>query len=196
MNRPRASSLAAVAAVICFAACSAGDPNLAVGAGDPSTSADAPIADNAAATEPQFGSISLGLSAQSGVEIDSFKYVITGARFSRAGEIDVWHSRTVSSVIGGIPVANDYSLTLSGASSATPRLECTGSGSFAITAGNVTNLPIPINCHEQGVVTPSPVPLPLSTSFLLCLIILIAGASLARASGRGSESGFGSDPRR
>jgi hypothetical protein len=146
---------------------------------------DAPAPSNSPADAEGAGTLSFGLTTQSGLEFDSFDYVITGPGFTKAGAIDVSDSNTVSARIDGIPAASGYSLTLSGTSTVPAVASCSGSASFSITARTVSNVPVDIQCHVQdggGPVepTPSPVPLPPFAPLALGIALAALGAAASK----------------
>lgn len=133
--------------------------------------------------EERTGSLSLALTTQAGVSFDSFSYAITGPSFTKPGRIDVANSTTVSALIDGIPVATGYSITISGdsavAEGGTTTATCSGSASFDIAAGVVTQVPVAIACHLAGDEPPAaaaPVPLPPAAPLALGLLLLAAGS--------------------
>ncbi|HEY3592452.1 MAG TPA: hypothetical protein VGL13_01200, partial [Polyangiaceae bacterium] len=76
------------------------------------------------------GSVGLSLQLTPGTTLASVSYAITGpGGFSKSGTIDVSSSTTISSVIGGLPAGNGYSITLS-ATSTDGVTTCSGTGTF------------------------------------------------------------------
>ena len=78
----------------------------------------------------------IGLALQTGgVTVNSFTYAIKGPNgFSKSGSIDVSQSTTIAAIIGGIPAANGFTITLTG--TATDKTtQCLGTASFNVTAG-------------------------------------------------------------
>ena len=138
---------------------------------------DAPAVPDIA--EPEVGSISLGLRVDRDLQLDSFAYAIVGPNFSSTGAIDVSHSTTVTALIGGIPAATGYSLTLGGATSSTPKLQCTGSATFDVSSGSVTTLPVLINCRTEDVPPAVQAPVPPIVAWLLGVFLLAAGVLFA-----------------
>src|SRR5262249_14122863 len=67
---------------------------------------------------------------------------------SKTGTIDVSHSSTVSTTIGGLPAGNGFMITLSGNS--TDGATTCGSGpvTFNVTAGQTTPVSAHLLCHE------------------------------------------------
>jgi hypothetical protein len=130
------------------------------------------------------GSVSFALTTTGGVEFDAFRYAITGPNFYKAGSIDVSTSNTVSALVEGIPVGNAYAITLTGKSTVPPETTCSGSASFAVSPGAITNVPVSIACH-LGVAVPIPPLAPLVLGFAL----LAAGVAPAlRRRRRSAES--------
>jgi hypothetical protein len=170
----------AAAVLVCASACAYGsDPAApAKGVSEAPSALDEPVAENT-------GSLSFDLQAQGGVKIDAFSYTITGPNFARSSSIDVSNSTTVSTLIDGIPVGSGYSLSLSGESIAPAKASCSGSASFSIAAGVVTNVPVQIDCHLADAAppdpgTPMPAPLPPFAPALLGFVLLGLGARRAR----------------
>jgi len=94
------------------------------------------------------GSATIALQIAGGLTINTVTYSITGpAGFSTSGSIDVSHSTTVSTVIGGLPAGNGYSLTLTGTAT-DGTSTCLGSGTFNVTAGAVTAVSVVLDCHQ------------------------------------------------
>lgn len=137
-----------------------------------------PAGDAPPAPAEQVGTLSLALRLP-GAELDSFSYAITGPGYTKAASIDVSDSNTVSTLVDGIPAGSGYSITLTGSASAPTETTCSGSAAFAITAGEVTEVPVPINCHVQDEATPpvvaASVPLPPLATVALGLLLLAAG---------------------
>ncbi|HEY5375604.1 MAG TPA: hypothetical protein VIK01_18120, partial [Polyangiaceae bacterium] len=92
------------------------------------------------------GSIGLSLQA-AGVTLNSVTYTIIGpGGFSKAGSIDVTNSTQISTVIGGIPAANGYSVSLTAADAGNSSITCAGSASFNVTAGATTSAQVHLTC--------------------------------------------------
>ena len=164
--------LAAAAALACALGCGNGAP-----AGQ---FEGVPVGPTPAA-EPaeEMGSLSFALTTQNGAQFTAFSYVITGPNFSKSDNIDVSNSTTVSALIDGIPVGSGYSITLQGTSAPPVKATCSGSASFAITAGAVTNVPVSVACHLEDPVPPTPVPIPPLTPVVLGVVLLVIGAASA-----------------
>ena len=96
------------------------------------------------------GSATIALQLAGGLTINTVTYSITGpAGFTKSGSIDVSHSTTVSTVIGGLPAGNGYGITLTG--TATDGVSsCLGSGTFNVTAGAVTAVSVVLDCHQAA----------------------------------------------
>ena len=94
------------------------------------------------------GSATIALQVPGGLTINTVTYSITGpAGFSQSGSIDVSHSTTVSTVIGGLPAGDGYSITLN-ATATDGTSTCLGSGTFKVTAGAVTAISVVLDCHQ------------------------------------------------
>jgi hypothetical protein len=125
------------------------------------------------------GSLSFALTLQDGIEFDAFSYAITGPSFSKSGQIDVSNSTTVSALIDGIPPGSGYSITLMGTSAPPNRATCSGSATFAVAAGVVTEVPVAISCRLDEQAAPVPVP-PLAPVALGFILLAIGTASARR----------------
>lgn len=105
-----------------------------------------------AAPQPQSdaGDVRLALQLASGANVDAVAYTITGpSSFSRTGSIDVSHSSTITSTIGGLPAGAGYQIALS-ANGADGGVSCGGSTSFAVTAHQTTPVTVQLDCHEPS----------------------------------------------
>jgi hypothetical protein len=82
------------------------------------------------------------------VIVNSAAYVITGpSGFTRSGTLDSTSSNGLSGIIGGIPVARDYAITLS-ATSVDGTTTCSGSASFNVTAHTTTPVTVKLSCNQ------------------------------------------------
>jgi hypothetical protein len=170
--------LAAIALLLSLAACGTGDGAAPVDGVPPASSPR---------TEPETtGSLSFALTLQDGVELDAFDYAITGPSFAKSGQIDVSDSNTVSALINGIPGGSGYSITLMGVTSVTRpngaavTAQCSGSATFAVTAGAVTSVPVAISCRVEEGEPSNPVPLPPLAPIALGSLLLAIGTLLQR----------------
>lgn len=138
------------------------------------------------------GSLSLGLTLPEGTELTAFGYVITGPGYDKASSIDVSHSRTVSALIEGIPAGTGYAVTLSGNGAPPSDIVCSGSATFAVMAGAVTDVPVAVACHVRDEQVPpetvaAAVPLPASIPVALGALLLVLGSALERRRGQRSS---------
>src|SRR6478609_6710366 len=95
------------------------------------------------------GSVALALQAAPGVTINAVSYAITGpSSFSKNGTIDVSHSATISTTIGGLPAGSGFAVTLT-ATSTDGATACNGGpATFAVAAGQATPVSVHLLCHE------------------------------------------------
>src|SRR6478609_8694833 len=95
------------------------------------------------------GSIGMALQLAPGLTLDSVGYSITGpGSFSRTGSIDVSNSTTISATIGGLPMGDGYTLTLSSTAS-NGKTQCAGtSAPFSIMAHATTSVNVHLLCQE------------------------------------------------
>jgi phospholipase C len=132
----RTANKAAIVAIMVGAACAMG--------GGCSSSPTEPSSGGAEST----GIVGLSLVV-SGVTIDTVSYSITGPNgYTKNGSIDVSHSTVISAVIGGIPVGNGYTITLT-ATSVDGTLQCSGSAMFNVTAHATTAVTVKLDCHQK-----------------------------------------------
>ncbi|HEX3851836.1 MAG TPA: hypothetical protein VHW01_12765, partial [Polyangiaceae bacterium] len=109
------------------------------GCSSPESSTHGSVAENT-------GSIGLSLQA-AGVTLNSVAYTIIGpGGFSKSGSIDVTNSTHISTVIGGIPAANGYSVSLTASDASNSGITCAGSASFNVTAGATTSAQVHLTC--------------------------------------------------
>jgi hypothetical protein len=97
----------------------------------------------------QLGSIDLAL-IEGGVTLTSVSYTITGPNgFSKAGTINVAASSTLSTIIGGLPAGNGFTITLA-ATGTDGTTTCGGSATFNVTAGAVAAVSVALDCHQAA----------------------------------------------
>ena len=123
------------------------------------------------------GSLAFALTTPGNIRFDKFDYVIVGPHFARAKSIDVSNSTSISAIIDTIPVGSGYTLTLSAASLPPDEVVCSGSAPFAITAGEVSSVPVAVQCHERA---SAPVPIPPFAPIALGLFLLAVGVAPRR----------------
>jgi hypothetical protein len=91
------------------------------------------------------GSATIALQVAGGLTLNTVTYSISGPT-AKSGSIDVSHSATISTVIGGLAAGGGYSITLMG--TATDGVSsCLGTGTFTVTAGAVTAVTVTLDCH-------------------------------------------------
>jgi len=97
------------------------------------------------------GSVELALQAAPGVTINVVSYAISGpGSFSKTGTIDVSHSATVSTTIGGLPAGSGFAATLTGNSTDGTTTCGGGPVSFAVVAGQTAPVSVHLTCHEAA----------------------------------------------
>ncbi len=95
------------------------------------------------------GSVGIAL-VQGGVTINTVSYMISGPNsFSKSGTIDVSNSSTLSTIIGGLPAGNGFTIMLS-ATGADGQTNCGGSATFNVTAGAITQVSVTLDCHQPA----------------------------------------------
>ncbi|HSY23812.1 MAG TPA: PKD domain-containing protein, partial [Polyangiaceae bacterium] len=112
-------------------------------------SGSSPVESSPASAEngDQTGTIGLALQT-GGVTVDTFTYGIKGPNgYTKNGSIDVSQSTTIAAVIGGIPAANGFTITLTGTAT-DHTTQCLGTASFNVTAGATSTVTVNVDCHE------------------------------------------------
>ena len=96
------------------------------------------------------GAIGLALTPVAGVTLNAFSYTIVGPNaFSRSSTVDISHSATLSTTVGGLPIGSGYSVTISStATDATTT--CSGSASFSVSAGTTSPVAVHLQCRAPG----------------------------------------------
>lgn len=125
-------------------ACSSRPTDLPSGGAGPlagGSSASAPLATDGV------GTIGVALQVAAGITIDSASYTLTGPNaFSQSGMIGVSSSPTISALLGGIPVASGYTISLT-AVSTDGSVQCAGtSAPFAVLSNQTTPVPVAVAC--------------------------------------------------
>jgi len=94
------------------------------------------------------GTVGLALTPVAGVTLNTFSYTIVGpGSFTRSGTVDVTHSTTLSTVVGGLPVGNGYTVTISATSTDAATL-CGGSAAFGVSAGTTSQVSVHLQCRQ------------------------------------------------
>jgi hypothetical protein len=155
-------------ALACMAGCSNGEAP---------ASDDRSAAPSTSSPAGETGSLSFALTQPDNLEFDAFDYVITGPNYAKSGSIDVSRSTTVSTIIEAIPVASGYSITLVGASLAPAKVKCSGTATFDIAPGEVSRVPIAVQCKNDR---PKLVPIPPLAPVALGLMLLAIGTARRR----------------
>ena len=127
------------------------------------------------------GSISFELTTPSGLTFTSFSYAVVGPNFTKAANIDVSHSTTISALIDDLPPGPGYTMTLMGTSAAPNAATCSGSAPFAVTAGQVTDVSVSLSCRvSPPPPPPSAVPVPPYAPIALGFVLLALGTAAMR----------------
>jgi len=102
--------------------------------------------DSPAASETSTGSVGLALKVSDEVTLSSVNYVVTGPNgFKKSGSFDVAKSSVLSGVVGGIPLANGYSIELS-ATATDGQTSCSGSADFNMTSTGTVSVDVTLQC--------------------------------------------------
>jgi hypothetical protein len=104
----------------------------------------------AVSSEGSMGQISASLQLAGGSTLNSASYSITGPNgFTKTGSIDVSHSSTLATTIGGLPAGAGYAITISGTTS-DGGTTCGGSATFVVAAHATAVVTVPLACHEAA----------------------------------------------
>jgi 5'-nucleotidase len=96
------------------------------------------------------GEIALDLTLASGAVLSSVTYTITGpGGYAKTGSLDVSHSNTIATTLGGIPAGTDYTISLAGTST-DGTTSCQGSAGFSVVAHQTTPVALAVICKEQA----------------------------------------------
>jgi hypothetical protein len=90
--------------------------------------------------------VEANLTLPEGYSLNTVTYTVSGNGVSRTGNIDVTNSSVLRFRIGNLPIANDYTLTLSAQTTGVPPQNCGGSAGFDIENNLVSTLTMPITC--------------------------------------------------
>jgi 3-phytase len=105
-------------------------------------------AEPSSATAETSGSLGLALAVGT-AKLSSFSYVVTGpGGFSRTGSVDVANSGTLSVLIGNLPVAAGFSVSVS--AHASDSTSCQGSAGFSVAARATTKVVVHLQCREPA----------------------------------------------
>lgn len=126
-------------------------------------------------TGEQSGSLTIDLNSDGHITFSSFNYAIVRPGFAKSGSIDVSQSTRVAATIAGLPAGFGYSLTLMGTSTAPVDAQCSGSAQFDIVAGQVTPVPVSLECHVNEVTPPVNAPLPPLAPVAVGVLLAAAG---------------------
>jgi len=93
------------------------------------------------------GSIGLNLQV-GGATLEQVSYTIAGPNeYVKSGTFKVADSTVLSAVLGGLPVGNGYTITLSGTTT-DGATSCSGAATFDIAAHQTTVVPVHMLCHQ------------------------------------------------
>jgi hypothetical protein len=94
------------------------------------------------------GTVAFDLRLPDGRTINTASYKITGPNgFMKTGTIDVSNSNTLTATIGGLPAGMGFQITITGMTT-DGSLNCGGSQTFNVTAGQTVTVQVPLACHE------------------------------------------------
>jgi hypothetical protein len=92
------------------------------------------------------GTVGLELDVGSDITLESVAWEITGNGVARSGTFNVENSTKISGIIGGLPAGRGYTITLVAVATNDASIVCSGSATFAITAGQVTTAEVRLTC--------------------------------------------------
>ena len=121
------------------------------------------------------GSLKLQVDAAGTIVLDSVAYALTGpSGYALTGSIDVHSSKTLSAVIGGIPAAVGYNISLS-TTSRDQSTTCSGAASFDVVARATTAVTVHLLCRQK----PGTGAISVTGTFDVCPVVDAVGASPA-----------------
>ncbi len=140
-------------ALLVGVACSASVAAIQVGCSSPQTQEQASTPGIGSSFPDVAGSIGMQLTLPGGQQVSSVSWTITGpnaaATVVESGTVNLQNSNTVSFLVGGIPAANGYAITLSGVST-DGAATCAGSATFNTTARATTNVSVLLQCNTPA----------------------------------------------
>jgi hypothetical protein len=96
------------------------------------------------------GAIGLELGVAGGIVLDSVSFTILGPNdYSKSGTIDLSAATQLSATIGGIPVGNGYTISLS-ATASDGSTSCAGSAAFNVVARVTSPVAVALRCHQAA----------------------------------------------
>jgi 5'-nucleotidase len=102
---------------------------------------------NGSSSSSDLDSSKVALQLDASSVLNTVNYMITGpSGFSKNGSIDVSHSSTLSTTIGGIPSGMGFTISLNG--TATDSTSCMGSAMFNVAAHSTTPVSVHLLCRE------------------------------------------------
>src|SRR5271167_4767042 len=119
--------------------CSSGAPGAGSSLGSPAPGAG---------SQANVGEVGFKLTLPGGETINTVTYTITGPNaFTETNSVPVQNSTTISFLVGGIPVGNNYSVTISG-TSVDGSVTCSGSATFSVVAHTTTTVTDTLQCTQ------------------------------------------------
>lgn len=99
------------------------------------------------------GTVGLQLTLPSGVQINAVAWTVTGPNGAstvvQSGTLDVQNSAAINFLVGGIPAANGYAVSLS-ATATDGVTTCLGSGTFNMAARTTTSVYVLLQCTQPA----------------------------------------------
>jgi hypothetical protein len=131
------------------AGCSSSNDAAQPAAGPGVSGATLPGASSGGASAATTGSLHAELTLPGGQQINSVSWTITGPNGAttvvQSGTVALQNSDTVSFLVGGLPAATNYTITLAGVST-DGTASCGGSSTFNTTARTTTNVSVALQC--------------------------------------------------
>jgi hypothetical protein len=97
------------------------------------------------------GTVGFQLQVAPGVTINTISWNIAnaGTGFTQSGTVNVQNSNSIRFQVGGVPAGTGFTITLN-ATSVNGAFTCSGSASFAVTAGMTTGVSLTLTCQANG----------------------------------------------
>ena len=121
--------------------------------GSPETAGGSGASLPSAAATDNTGSVGLQLQLPGGVGVNTASWTITGPNGAstvvQSGSVNVQNSQSISFLVGGIPAASGYTITLN-ATATDGVTTCVGSGTFSTSARTTTSVFVLLQCTQPA----------------------------------------------
>src|SRR5580698_5721870 len=150
MQTKTTQSILRTSAIIvgCGVAAASALPQVGCSAGVPGGQSSVGSPASGTASQESVGEVGFKLTLPGGETVNTVSYAITGPNgFTESNSVPVQNSTTISFLVGGIPVGNNYSVTISGTST-DGSVTCSGSATFSVVAHTTTTVTDILQCTQ------------------------------------------------